>query len=73
MVQIESGVLRSQCLDRRVDTKEQLESEIAAWERQRNALGARIKWMFATDKARAKMGRAYPQHASLRQDQAKES
>jgi hypothetical protein len=24
-------------------------------------LGRRIKWMFTTDKARAKMGRAYPQ------------
>ncbi|HEY5489818.1 MAG TPA: IS630 family transposase, partial [Gemmatimonadaceae bacterium] len=32
----------------------------AAWEQQRNAAGARIKWMFTTDKARAKMGRAYP-------------
>jgi transposase len=60
MVEIEIGVLRSQCLDRRIDTKEQLESEIAAWECQRNASGARIKWMFTTDKARAKMGRAYP-------------
>ena len=39
---------------------EQLVSEIAAWERQRNASGARIKWMFTTEKARAKMGRAYP-------------
>ena len=29
-------------------------------EQQRNATGARIKWMFTTDKARAKMGRAYP-------------
>ena len=37
-----------------------LVSEIAAWERQRNASGARIKWMFTTAKARAKMGRAYP-------------
>ena len=61
MVEIEIGVLRSQCLDRRIDTKEQLESEIAAWECQRNASGARIKWMFTTAKARAKMGRAYPQ------------
>ena len=34
--------------------------EIAAWERQRNAASARIKWMFTTDKARTKMGRAYP-------------
>jgi hypothetical protein len=30
-------VLRSQCLDRRIDTREQLEAEIAAWEHQRNA------------------------------------
>jgi transposase len=67
MVEIEIGVLRGQCLDRRIDSKEQLEAEIAAWERQRNASGARIKWMFTTDKARAKMGRAYPQPASLRQ------
>jgi len=26
----------------------------------RNTAGARIKWMFTTDKARAKMGRAHP-------------
>jgi hypothetical protein len=26
----------------------------------RNAARSRIKWMFTTDKARAKMGRAYP-------------
>jgi transposase len=73
MVEIEIGVLRGQCLDRRIDSKEQLEAEIAAWERQRNASGARIKWMFTIDKARAKMGRAYPQPASLRQGQVKES
>ncbi|HZX85981.1 MAG TPA: IS630 family transposase, partial [Reyranella sp.] len=34
--------------------------EIAAWQRQRNNAGARIKWMFTTDKARRKMGSAYP-------------
>ena len=34
--------------------------EIAAWERHRNTAGTRIKCMFTTDKARAKMGRAYP-------------
>ena len=60
MVEIEIGVLRSQCLDRRIDSKERLVSEIAAWERQRNASRARIKWMFTTEKARTKMGRAYP-------------
>jgi hypothetical protein len=35
-------------------------SEIVAWEKQRNATGARIKWMFTTEKARAKVRRAYP-------------
>ena len=60
MVEIEIGVLRGQCLDRRIDDPNWLVHEIAAWERQRNAAGARIKWMFTTDKARAKMGRAYP-------------
>jgi len=61
MVEIEIGVLRSQCLDRRIATRERLASEIAAWERQRNAAKARIKWMFTTEKARVKMGRAYPE------------
>jgi transposase len=73
MVEIEIGVLRGQCLDRRIATHEQLVSEIAAWERQRNASRARIKWMFTTDKARAKMGRAYHEPAAVRQPQTKES
>ena len=73
MVEIEIGVLRSQCLDRRIATKERLVSEIAAWERQRNASGARIKWMFTTAKARAKMDRAYPEPASVREPRTKES
>ena len=38
----------------------QLVAETAAWEKRRNAERACIKWMFTTEKARAKMGRAYP-------------
>jgi len=60
MVEIEIGVLRGQCLDRRIDDPKRLRREITAWERRRNAARSRIKWMFTTDKARAKMGRAYP-------------
>jgi len=47
-------------VDRRINNPKRLISEIAAWEKQRNTAGARIKWMFTTEKARAKMGRAYP-------------
>jgi len=39
---------------------ELLDSEIAAWERQRNGSGDRIKWMFTAEKACTKMGHAYP-------------
>jgi hypothetical protein len=59
MVEIEIGVLRGQSLDRRIDDQNWLRREIDAWERQRNAAGAHINWMFTSDKARAKMGRAY--------------
>jgi transposase len=60
MVEIEIGVLRCQCLDRRIGDRALLESEIAAWEQQRNRTGARIKWMFTAAKAREKMSHAYP-------------
>jgi transposase len=60
MVEIEIGVLRAQCLNRRIEHRDQLVAEIAAWERQRNASRARIKWMFTTERARAKLTRAYP-------------
>ena len=58
--------LRGQCLDRRIADRKTLEAEIDAWERQRNADGARIKWMFTTQRARINLLRAYP-------DPAKES
>jgi transposase len=60
MVEIEIGVLRGQCLDRRIGERERLVTEIDAWERARNASGARINWMFDTQRARKKLGRAYP-------------
>jgi len=60
MVEIEIGVLRGQCLDRRIGERERLISEIEAWQTQRNASGARIDWKFTTEKARDKLNRAYP-------------
>ena len=63
MVEIEIGVLAAQCLDRRIESYTRLVAETAAWEKRRNAERARINWMFTTEKARAKMGRAYPKPA----------
>jgi hypothetical protein len=53
MVEIEIGVLAAQCLDRRIDSTQQLVAETAAWEQQRNAAGHRIK-------SPHQNGRAYP-------------
>ncbi len=66
MVEIEIGVLRGQCLDRRIGEREVLTAEIEIWQRQRNASGKRIHWKFTTEKARDKLARSYP-------DTAKES
>src|SRR3954447_21227088 len=60
MVEIEIGVLRSQCLDRRIPDMATLSMETAHWVRNRNADGARIKWLFDVTRAREKMGHAYP-------------
>ena len=60
MVECEISVLQRQCLGRRIDDPKRLRNEIAAWQRRRNKTRTSIKWMFTTDKARAKLSRAYP-------------
>jgi transposase len=60
MVEIEIGVMVSQCLDRRIPERSILVSEVAAWERRRNRDKAAIKWLFTVERAREKLGRAYP-------------
>jgi len=44
--------------------KDKLVSEIAAWQRKRNADNAKLKWMFTTEKAREKSRKAYPLNES---------
>jgi transposase len=64
MVEIEIGVMVAQCLNRRIPNKAMLIREIAAWEGSRNRAKATINWMFTVERAREKLGRAYPQPAS---------
>jgi transposase len=65
MVEIEIGVMVSQCLDCRIPDKATLISQIAAWQRRRNAAGSRINWMFTVDRARTKLAWAYPTPATF--------
>jgi hypothetical protein len=60
MAEIELSVLARQCLDRRIETREELEREVAAWEEERNGRGVVIRWRFTTADARIKLRRLYP-------------
>ena len=60
MAEIELSVRSRQCLDRRIESKEELEREVAAWEEERNGRGVGIRWQFTTADARIKLRRLYP-------------
>jgi len=59
MVEIGIGSMNKQCLDRRIPDWQTLSHELSAWEANRNAEKATIKWLFDVDKAREKLTRAY--------------
>jgi hypothetical protein len=60
MAETEIGIMNSQCLDRRLDSVEQIAAEVAAWEDKRNAGVARIHWTFTLAAARQKLRKLYP-------------
>jgi hypothetical protein len=60
MAETELSILARQCLDRRIDDRELMAREVAAWEAARNAIDARINWQFKTADARIKLKRLYP-------------
>src|SRR5262245_10187252 len=60
VAEIELSVLARQCLDRRIDSAEQLKREVAAWENDRNDRAVEIRWRFTTADARIKLHRLYP-------------
>jgi hypothetical protein len=60
MAETELSILCGQCLDRRIEDKEFMASEVRAWERKRNACQSKINWQFSTADARIKLKRLYP-------------
>jgi transposase len=60
MAEIELSVLKGQCLDRRIDNMEDMKTEVATWERDRNNRSKKIIWQFTTSEARIKLTRLYP-------------
>jgi hypothetical protein len=60
MAEIEIGIMNRQCLNRRLDSLDEVTQEVAAWERQRNQAAAKIHWTFTIEAARRKMSKTYP-------------
>lgn len=59
MAEIEFSALSRQCLNRRIASKELLESEALIWQANRNLNSTKVNWSFTTDKAREKMKGRY--------------
>jgi hypothetical protein len=60
MAEIELSALSRQGLDRRIEAKATLDTQVAAWTTQRNAVGKTVTWRFTTADARIKLRRLYP-------------
>ena len=60
VAEVELNVMIGQCLNRRIDSIDVLRTEVAAWQRRRDRLKAKVNWQFSTDDARVKLQRLYP-------------
>ncbi len=59
IIEIEFSALVKQCLNRRIPTQEQLNKDIVAIVRERNAKQIKIHWQFSIEAARGKLSSAY--------------
>ena len=60
VAEIELSVLSRQCLDRRIESVDELREELEPWYEERNDRAVGIKWRFTTADARIKLRRLYP-------------
>lgn len=59
MAEIEIGILSRQCLDRRIDNRQFLRTEVDAWQQARNAMQRTIEWKFTRQDADHKLSLHY--------------
>lgn len=60
MAELELSVLSRQCLNRRIGSREEVQAECSAWEKDRTQKKVKVDWRFSTENAREKLGRLYP-------------
>jgi DDE superfamily endonuclease len=62
IAEIELSALTRQCLDRRIDSLDVLNGELAAWQHATNTAQRQVDWQFTTADARIKLRHLYPRH-----------
>jgi hypothetical protein len=60
MAEIELSALSRQCLDRRIESTEEMQREVQAWRDERNDREVKVHWQFTTADARVKLHKLYP-------------
>lgn len=60
IAECELSVLSRQCLNRRLPNIETVQTQVAAWEQERNQQPHTVDWQFTTQDARIKLKRLYP-------------
>lgn len=60
MAEIELNVLNGQCLNRHIDTIDEVARETKAWQNHRNNRNNKVSWQFTTKDARIKLKKLYP-------------
>jgi hypothetical protein len=61
MAELELSVLARQCLQERMESQQNVERQVQAWQNRRNHTANRVNWHFTTKDARNKLKRLYPQ------------
>jgi len=59
--EIELSALTRQCLDRRIDDIDDLNTELVAWQTATNADQRQVRWHFTTSDARTRLRHLYPE------------
>ena len=61
IAEIELSAMTLQCLQRRIASMDELQTQLSAWETERNSRTKSVDWHFTTEDARIKLKRLYPE------------
>jgi DDE superfamily endonuclease len=71
MIELEFSALARQCLNRRIPSQTQLETEVLSWAAERNQQAIKINWQFTVGQARETLNNKYMKINSLNNEYRK--